>query len=686
MQEKLIAAWLVVLTTTLAACSTSAPNPKSEGSKTESAAALPKLKPLDPNNFDTKADPCADIFQFTNGNWIARHPIPAERSSWSAAAEIEERNLELLHRLLEEAAQARAPQGSIQQKVGDYYYTAMNEAQIEAAGVKPLADEFARIAALKDAAELSELIGSLHRYGVGVGFTFYVDQDAKQSDQYMAQIYQGGLGLPNRDYYFDDKYKEIRQQYLEHVTKMFTLLGDEASTAKAEANTVMALETRLAKVSMRPEEQRDPNAIYHKTMLAELMKQAPDFAWERYCKALELSNPSVFNVAQPKFIKELNAMMKTVPLADWKTYLRWQVITDAASSLSKAFDDEDFRFYSTVLNGVKEQKPRWKRSVEWTDSALGEALGQLYVAQAFTPAAKARVQALVENLKAAFRERIQALDWMGEATKQQALKKLETLNFKIGYPDKWRDYSSLPITRDSFFENVKQATLFEFRRNLKKLGQPIDRDEWVMTPPTVNAYYNPTKNEMVFPAGILQPPFFDVEADDAVNYGETGATIGHEMVHAFDDEGRQFDEQGNLKNWWTPEDEKKFKERAAGLEKQFNDYVVIDDLHINGKLTMGENIADLGGLIAAYSAFQKAQQGKPPQPKIDGFTPEQRFFMAYAESWRANSRPERLRLMLSDNPHAPERFRAIGPVSNLPEFFQAFGCKDEKLMNRVKIW
>jgi putative endopeptidase len=643
---------------------------------------------------DTSVKPCQDFYQFANGNWLANNPIPAERSSWGAGAELSEKNLEVIHQILEEAAKdTKAPKGSPKRKVGDFYRSGMDEARIEADGIKPLAQEFARIEAIKDIPTLQDALAHLHRFNVNPAFNFFAYQDYKNSTRIIAWLYQGGLGLPNRDYYTkdDERSKEIRTKYVAHVAKMFELLGDKPEQAAMQANTVMEMETRLAKASMTPVEERDPAATYHKMTLAELNALTPGFQWNRYFKGIGLTDPGDINVAQPVFYKEVGQMMASVPISDWKTYLRWTLVNTQAARLSSAFVNEDFSFYSKTVRGTKELRPRWKRINSAIDNGLGEALGQLYVERAFSPQAKAKAQEMVMNLKAALRSDLLTLDWMSEATRQQALKKLDAINVKIGYPDKWRDYSALNIDSGPYVSNAMRADEFEFQRNLNKIGKPIDRTEWGITTPTVDAYYNPNFNEIVFPAGILQPPFFDPAADDATNYGGVGSVIGHELTHGFDDQGRQFDAEGNLRNWWTAEDEKNYNARASIVETQYNEFIPLEALHINGKLTLGENIADLGGLKIAYLAFQKSLEGKPrPQP-IDGFTPEQRFFLAFAQNWRRNTRPETLRLMLSTDPHSPPRFRVNGPVSNMPEFFAAFGCKagDSGIRAeniQVKIW
>lgn len=642
---------------------------------------------IQPAHIDPSVKACDDFFQYANGTWMKTGTIPPEYPSWGAFYEIYERNLVVLKGILEDAAKSTtAPKGSIVQKVGDFYAAGMDEAAIEKAGVAPLTSRFERIAALKVPGDLAREFGRLHAEDLGGGFNTVVDIDDKNSSAYIFQLSQGGLGLPDRDYYTKDdpQSKELRDQYLQHVAKMLTLLGDTPDAATRHATTVMAMETRLARASMTMVDQRDPNAIYHKMTRAQLAAQAPGFDWEGYFLAagLPASEQSLL-VRQPLFFKELGAMAKDVSTADWQTYLRWHLIHDTAPFLSAPFVAENFAFYGQVLNGTPEQQARWKRVLNNTDAALGEALGQLYVAKAFSPEAKRKALDLVNNLRAALGERIRTLAWMTEPTKQKALTKLAAFTVKIGYPDTWRDYSSLAITRDSYVGNVIAANTFESRRALAKLGKPIDRSEWGMSPPTVNAYYNPTMNEIVFPAGILQPPMFDPLADDAVNYGAIGMVIGHEMTHGFDDQGCQYDAEGNLRNWWTEADTKAYESRQDLVIRQYDAYRPLPDLPINGKLTLGENIGDLGGLKIAFAAFQKSMEGKPRPGSIDGFTPEQRFFLGYAQAWRDLSRPEYLRLLVNTDPHSPARYRVIGPLSNLPEFAAAFGCAEGTPMVRA---
>lgn len=647
---------------------------------------------LESQTMDKTADACMDFFQYSNGKWLSNNPIPADRARYSAYDEVTERNLTAL-KSIAEAAAAGEGESHAARLVGSYYRSGMDEVQIEADGAKPLAAALAQIESIQTRAQLLSVIASQHQAGIGALFNFYVDQDAKNTSRYIPQIAQGGLGLPDRDYYLktDAKTREIRQQYLAYLTQMFTLLGDTAATAKQNAGVVMTLETRLAKVSLTKVALRDPQASYHLMDLQGLQKTAAHTAWANYFKDIGLSTPGQINVAHPKFMAEADRMLNSVPLPEWKTYLRLHLVNSKAKDLSKAFVNANFDFYGRTLAGTKELQPRWKRVLTNIDVNIGEALGQLYVAKFFGPEAKAGVLEMVANIKFAMRDSISKLEWMSGTTKQQAYKKLDTLIVKIGYPDSWRDYSSLKIDTGSYAINNMRAAEFEFKRNLAKLGKPIDRNEWGMTPPTVNAYYNPTMNEMVFPAGILQPPLYHVNADPAANYGNTGATIGHELTHAFDDEGRQFDAQGNLKSWWTKQDEKNFLTRVTAIEKQFDEFNPIDKLHINGKLTAGENIADLGGMKIALQAMRNALKNKPQAAEIDGLTPEQRFFIANAQSFRGLMRDERLRLQLATDPHAPEKYRVIAPLANMPEFSQAFYCQGERsplraLGKRVTIW
>ena len=560
----------------------------------------------------------------------------------------------------------------------------MDAAAREKAGAAPLAPAFATIGKLKTPDDLPAVLAELHLSGANAGFGFRVDQDARNATRYIGIFNQGCLGLPDRDYYLkeDPKSKDLRDAYRAHVAKVLELAGDSAETGKTGADAVMSIETSLAKASITRVENRDPQKTYNKRTLAALNAEAPGFDFAKFLADMGASESTEVNVRQPGFFTGFAALTRSVPPADWRTYLRWHAARTAAPLLSKAFQDEDFAFNGKKLNGTPQQEEPWRRVQATTDFALGEAVGPLYVARAFSPRAKERMRVLVEYMRAALKERIDALSWMSAETKAQAQRKLAAFGVKIGYPDKWKDYSALAISRDvPFAENVRGARVFETKRNLAKLGKPIDRTEWGMTPPTVNAYYRATLNEIVFPAGILQPPFFHEDADDAVNYGGIGVVIGHEMSHGFDDSGSQYDADGNLKNWWMPEDRKAYEARTALIVKQFDAYKPLPDQSINGKLTLGENIGDLGGIKIAYAALQRALAGKPKE-KVDGFTPEQRFFLSYATIWRSQYRDESMRVQLNTNPHSPGKWRAIGPPSNLPEFYDAFGCAEGMPMRR----
>jgi putative endopeptidase len=654
--------------------------------------------PIDTASLSTEIKACSDFYRYVNARWAAATEIPADRSSWGAFDELDKRNKAVVKEVLQAAvANPALAAESAQRKVADYYVSGMDTQQVERAGLEPLAAEFSRIEALKSRIDLVEALAHFQRIGAGAGFDFNVNQDAKDSTRYLAEIEQGGLGLPDRDYYFrsDEKSKKQRQEYLRHVAKMFELMGDKPELARQEADKVMAIETRLAKASMTKVERRNPRAVYNKMQLTGLAKQAPGVDWARYFKAVGVAELGEVNVAQPKFFHEFAAATAAVPLSDWKIYLRWHLIHASASKLPGTFEDENFRFYGMVLSGKKTMRPRDDRVVETITGRYGEAplamaLGELYVAKAFPPEAKARALELVNNVKAVLHERLAELDWMSEPTRQAALAKLDAMAIKIGYPDKWRDYSTLKIDRGPYIQNWLRANEFESRRQIDQLGKPVDRGEWGMSPPTVNAYYNPQLNEIVFPAGILQPPFFDSNRDDAMNYGGIGMVIGHEITHGFDDQGRQFDAQGNLKDWWTKEDAQRYTARASIVEKQYGNYQGVDGLHLNGKLTLGENIADLGGMKLAYLALRKALKEHPAAP-IDGLTSDQRFFISYAQIWREKETPESERMLITTNPHSPPRFRVQGPLANMPEFAKAFSCQASDVAlraegERVNIW
>ncbi len=680
-----------------------APTPASEeGPKPQIDKNPP---PLNPANMDTSVKPGDNFYLYANGSWLKNNPVPPEYSRWGSFNELVEKNNDALHEIAEkadklagqekgEAKLEKAATADVQ-KVGDFYASGMNESEIDQAGLKPLSEELARIDGLKTTDDLTKEIAHMHSEGIQPLFGFFSGQDDKNSTMVIAQAYQGGLGLPDRDYYTkdDDASKKLRQAYVDHLTKVFSLLGDSEQDSAAHAKTVMDIETSLAKPARTRVELRDPQKNYNKMTQAELQKLMPDFKWDEFFKEMDLAAPGAINVGQPDFFKAANNVFKTVSIDDWKTYLRWHLIHDVAPTLSKDFVDSNFDFYLKTLTGAQKLKPRWKRVVAATDNELGEALGKLYVADRFPPEAKKRALEMVDNLKAALADRIKAVDWMDDKTKKEALKKLAAFSVKIGYPDKWRDYSLLQIDRGPYVMNVLRGDKFEANREINKIGKPVDRSEWGMTPPTVNAYYNPNMNEIVFPAGILQPPFFNKDADDAVNYGGMGAVIGHEMTHGFDDQGRQYDPVGNLRDWWTPTSVKNYEKRSKGIVAQYAAYEPMPGLHINGELTQGENIADNGGLKIAYAAFKKAQATHPEDAdkKIDGFTPDQRFFLAWAQIWRANQRPEDLKLRLNTDPHSPGQFRCNGPLSNMPEFQKAFDLPEDCPMvrpadQRTAIW
>jgi putative endopeptidase len=642
---------------------------------------------FDTANLDKSCKPCDDFYRFAMGGWMKANPIPPEYSTWGSFTVLLDKNQQNLRGILEAATKANAPAGSNERKIGDFYASCMDTAAIDAADVKPIEEEMLRIAQMKGAVDLQAEIAHLQSIGVDAMFRFGSRQDAKDSTQVIATVVQGGLGLPDRDYYTrdDEKSKKLRDDYAKHVAKMFELAGDAADKLAAEAATVLTIETKLAQASMSNVDRRDPNKTYHRMKLVELQTLTPEFSWEKYFAATGHAQFTETNVGQPDFFKTLDAQLTSTPLEDWKTYLRWQLLDTTAVRLPERFVAEDFEFHGKLLRGAKEIQPRWKRCVTATDRNLGEALGQVYVEKYFPPEAKAKALEMVHNLIAALHEDLQTLPWMSPETRAQATAKLTAFGVKIGYPDKWRDYSALKIDRASYMQNELHGAAFEFQRQLNQVGKPVDRTEWGMTPPTVNAYNRSSMNEIVFPAGILQPPFYDPKADDAVNYGGMGAVIGHEITHGFDDQGSKFDAKGNLKDWWTPEDAKNFKERATCVSEQFDGYEVEPGLHQNGKLVLGESIADLGGLTISYAAYERSFAAKPRPADKDGFTPEQRFFLGWGQVWGANTRPEYARLLTNTNPHPLPQFRGNGPLSNMAEFAKAFGCKKGDAMVREKV-
>ena len=643
------------------------------------------------SSLDKTADPCVDFYQFACGGWVKNNPIPADHPIWSRFGELAERNRAVLRGILEESAKAtqRTPN---EQKIGDYYATCIDEGSINKKGIAVLKPEFDRIGALKDKSALPALLAHFHGQGVDGVFGFYSGADFKNAKEVIAQADQGGLSLPDRDYYLkdDEKSVELRKQFAEHVANTFKLLGDSPEKATAEAKAVMDIETALAKGSMDRVERRDPEKIYHKLSQQDWQALTPSLSFAKYISELGAPAFTALNVASPDFFKALDTELKTVSLDDLKTYLRWHLVRSQVQALPKAFVDEDFNFYGKTLQGTKELQARWKRCVAAADGDLGEALGQVFVEKYYPPEAKARTLKMVNQLETALHQDISELSWMSEVTKKQALVKLAAIQNKIGYPSKWRDYTALKIVRGDALGNSLRANAFEVHRQLAKIGKPLDKQEWQITPPTVNAYYDPTENDINFPAGILQPPFYDFKADDALNFGGMGAVIGHELTHGFDDQGALFDPEGNLKNWWTPEDEKAFKERTQCIVDEYDQFVAVDDVHVRGKLTLGENTADNGGLRIAYMALMKslADSGKQTE-KLDGFTPEQRFFIGWGQIWCQNQTDQMARLLAQNNEHSPGKYRANGVVQNMPEFQKAWGCKAGQPMvreNACHVW
>jgi endothelin-converting enzyme/putative endopeptidase len=636
-------------------------------------------------------DPCVDFYRYACGNWNAMNPIPADQARWNVYAKLGTDNLKFLWGMLEEAAKPAPGRPPLQQKIGDYFAACMDETAIEKAGRAPLERTLDEIAGLKRVADIAPLLARLHlESGDSALFGFGSNQDFANSSQVIAFASAGGLGLPDRDYYTktDAKSVETRTRYVEHVARMFELLGDPAATAKAEAQTVMAIETSLAVKSLTMVDKRDPYKQFHKVTRAQLLSRVPSFDWALYWKGIGLPAPAEINVTEPEFFSEVERQLKSHAIADWKTYLRWHLVHDKAAYLSSPFVQANFDFYSKYLRGVTQMQPRWKRCVKYIDRDLGEALGQVFVEKTFTGDTKSRALSMTKEIEKTLETDIRQLPWMGEATKQQALLKLHSMVNKIGYPDKWRDYGPVRVEPGDFLGDVNRATEFESKRQLNKIGKPVDRTEWQMTPPTVDAYYDSQMNDINFPAGVLQPPLFDPKMDDAPNYGNTGATIGHELTHGFDDEGRQFDSKGNLRDWWTKKDAEEFTKRAACVSDQYSHYTVVDDIKINGKLTMGEDVADLGGTTLAYMAWKDATKGQDLKP-IGGFTPDQRFFIGVAQWACGDERPENKRLNAITNPHSPDEYRINGVVSNMSDFGKAFSCKAGQPMVRepvCKIW
>ena len=663
------------------------------GSATKDQPALPYIPSLDVTAMDKSVDPCVDLYHYSCGGWQKKNPIPPDQTSWSVYGKLYQDNLIFLRSILEQSGPSTPQRDAVTQKIGDFYASCMDETTADKRGVAAVQPQLDAIAALKSAHDMAPLVARLPLpFGRTILFVAGSTQDPDNSEQEIADLDQGGLGLPDRDYYTKDdaKAKETRERYVQHVQKIFELLGDSPRAAKQNAETILHMETALAKASWTRVERRDPYKLKNKMKLADLIQLAPNFDWETYYRALQYPKFEILNVDAPQFYKQLNAELTSEPLENWKNYLRFHVADQYSPFLSANFVQENFEFYRKYLRGAKETQPRWKRCVQFTDYNLGEALGQVYVRRVFSPALKASTLGMVNRVEAAMGQRIRQLDWMSPETKQQALAKLAAIRNKIGYPDKWRDYSSLKIMPDDLAGNILRGGEFEQHRDINKIGKPVDHGEWDISPATVDAYYNPQMNDINFPAGVLQPPLYDPKMDDAPNYGDTGGTIGHELTHGFDDQGSQFDSKGNLKNWWTKDDREKFDARTKCVADQYSQYVMVDDIHINGELTLGENVADLGGEILAFMAWKDATKDKTLHP-IDDLTPEQRFFIGFAQWDCANMRDEDLRVRAVTDPHSPGQYRINGVVVNMPEFSRAFSCKAGQPMVKApdkvcKVW
>ncbi|MAL04157.1 MAG: peptidase [Arenimonas sp.] len=685
---------------TLAACQkaeepadTTAAAPEAPKLQVDLAQVQQQPISLKAEDLDTSIQACQDFNGFVNSKWLAANPVPGDRTTWGAFPALGERSLQVQHEIAKAAAAGEWPQGSMEQKVGDFFAAGMDEAAIEAAGLSPVQPELDRIDALSSNADIPAYIGDAYARGQGMLFGFYAMADYNDSTTNIAYASQGGLSLPERAYYLEDRedYKAARAAFVEHVAALMQLAGSDEETAKAQAQDVLAFETRLAKASLGRLELRDPANRYNPVSLADADASTPNFSWTQFFAALDVDAPQTFSLPVPGFFKEVDAMLADVPLETWKTWLRFRTIDDASPYLSNAFAERNFEFYGKTLRGQKEMQERWKRVLGALNGSMGEGFGQLYVEQAFPPESKAKMEELVGNLMASLKVRLENLEWMSEDTKAKAIEKWSSFTPKVGYPDKWRDWSGLEVTDESYVGNLLAASAFNYRYMLDKIGKPVDRSEWGMSPQTVNAYYRATANEIVFPAAILQPPFFDVNADDALNYGGIGAVIGHEMLHGFDDQGSKFDAQGNMANWWTDQDREKFDAATTKLADQYSGYEALPGLFVNGKLGLGENIADLGGVTVAYDALQRAQGEGFTDPMIDGYSQDQRFFMNWATVWRIAFTEAQLKQQITVGPHSPGMFRAVGAPSNLPAFAEAFQCKEGDKMvrsgdDRVVIW
>lgn len=649
-------------------------------------------KAIDRKNMDTTVKPGEDFYRYANGGWLENNPIPKEKSRYGSFDQLADKGKEQVRKLIKKTAAKEHEDGTVAQQIGDFYASGMDMDARNQAGIKPIMADLKKIEAISSPEDVMDMVAYMHKTGMGPLFYLYGSADAKNSEMVVTHLMQGGLGMPNRDYYTsdDDRTKKIREKYEEHLTSIFRLTGSDESMANQMAERVLDMETRLAKKSMTMLELRDPHKRYNKMDLAKLSETAPNINWKRYFNNMGLGDPGVIIVGQPKFFSEVSTMLDEYSMVAWKEYLKWQYINSVANYLGEDIVEQDFAFFGKVLSGKEENKPRWKRVLNATNGALSEAIGKLYVDEYFPPEAKQRMLNLVSNLKKSLGERINDVPWMTDTTKQKALEKLQAMNVKIGYPDKWRDYSDLEIKDQVYVKNVLAARKFNKAYSLNKINKPVDEDQWHMPPQMVNAYYSPNMNEIVFPAAILQPPFFYMDADDAVNYGAIGVVIGHEMTHGFDDQGRQYDKEGNLKDWWTKKDAERFDKRAQVLVEQFDKYTVLDTMKADGELTLGENIADLGGLNIAYQAFKKTGQGKK-QEKINGFSPNQRFFLAFAHIWAQNIRDEEIVKRTREDVHSLGRYRVIGPLRNMPEFHDAFDIEEGQYMylpeeKRALIW
>jgi putative endopeptidase len=662
------------------------------GQPKEEAPAEVKVKAIDSANFDFSVNPGDDFFKYTNGNWMKNNPIPDEESRWGAFNILNLENQKKLLSLFEEAASGKHSEPYWKQ-IGDFYASGMDTVKIEELGVKPLKTYFDKIDAIASLDDVLKMTGEMTTYGMSPLFHLYAGPDDKNSNMMVASLYQGGLGLPDRDYYFpkDDRSKNILEEYKKHLVKMFVLYGQTEQEATASCDKIMKIETEIATASSTRLELRDPVKNYNKMLVDDLQKKTMNFNWTLYFSTIGITKPADIVVGQPKFMEAISKIIKSVPVEDWKIFFKWKIMNESAAYLNNAFVNQNFEFYGKVLSGSKVNQERWKRVLNTTSGSLGEAVGKIYSEKYFPASSKEKMLKLVGNLRIALKEHITNLTWMSEETKAKALTKLEKINVKIGYPDKWKDYSSIQVAKDSYLTNVINTNIFEVKDNLMKIGKPVDRAEWGMTPQTVNAYYSPNMNEIVFPAAILQPPFFFPDGDDAVNYGAIGVVIGHEMTHGFDDQGRQFDANGNLFDWWTPEDAAKFTEKVQIFVQQANAYTVIDSMKVNGELTLGENIADFGGLTVSLTALKKALNGNISTPAIDGFTPLQRYFIAYSQVWRQNIRDEEAIRRIKEDVHSPGEYRVNGTIPNIPEFYEAFGIKENNKLfcpvdKRALIW